>query len=822
MGSDYRPDRHPTSSTKRAKNLKLLCALALVTLLASPAYSQYVETSIKLPDTLGPLGGPYHLAWDENPAHPRLYIGGESDSGGVIVAEAITCKRLARVRTGPVKALYFVPPARKLYVAGLNIDSVLVVDCATNQVTSAINAAGVVPVMQYNVRNDRLYCGGDSITVIDCDEDSVVHTIAVAASSFAYDSATNKLYAGSNGPLAVVDCASDSVVAFLSEVSAATALCLNPTARKVYATTIHTLFAIRVAGDSIVAQVAFDSLKPLLACDPVRNRVYCTYHRNDWGHWSSIDCSADTVLLSCLTSYPLTFLACNSSRDMLYVFLRTACDEVVMYNATTGEFLSSILLDGVPRGGGWSQTLGRLYCLPNSDGTGYSLCLLSSIDGAGDSIAGVVPLTVRAEHIALDTAHNRLYFSYGSTACGCVGTIDCAQNVVTSYVYGGASPYEICYNPNNNRLYWRSGGRSMTVYDCSTDTKVRTLSASGDVGGMRVHPGLNKLYVFSYVNGVGSAIDVVDCDADSVTGVIATDCEYFTELLLVPEDNTLWCLGPWSVAVIDCLGDSIVAVAPDTFGTLSDACACPEARRIYVGESECAWSVNMDKPGEVDALHARMPGFSDMRFLNIPGAHKVYWTANYSPTSARLFVIDTKTSTLVDSLWLNRNVSDMCLDHTGRYVYCVPRSSFDTTATVLDAWGDSVVSRFMLPPMIVAEKDALAANRATNRIYVTQHDEYTHGNEIPVIRDSIVVGLVEQGAATISVRSGEPTLLRRGTPLQVSTDAELWDATGRRAAVLKSGPNDISLLAPGVYFIRQGLGTRGEGLGKTRKVVVTR
>jgi len=29
-------------------------------------------------------------------------------------------------------------------------------------------------------------------------------------------------------------------------------------------------------------------------------------------------------------------------------------------------------------------------------------------------------------------------------------------------------------------------------------------------------------------------------------------------------------------------------------------------------------------------------------------------------------------------------------------------------------------------------------------------------------------------------------------------------------------------LAPGVYFIREGLGTRGEGSGKARKVVVTR
>jgi hypothetical protein len=34
--------------------------------------------------------------------------------------------------------------------------------------------------------------------------------------------------------------------------------------------------------------------------------------------------------------------------------------------------------------------------------------------------------------------------------------------------------------------------------------------------------------------------------------------------------------------------------------------------------------------------------------------------------------------------------------------------------------------------------------------------------------------------------------------------------------------NDESWLAPGVYFGREGLGIRGEGLGKTQKVVVTR
>jgi hypothetical protein len=39
---------------------------------------------------------------------------------------------------------------------------------------------------------------------------------------------------------------------------------------------------------------------------------------------------------------------------------------------------------------------------------------------------------------------------------------------------------------------------------------------------------------------------------------------------------------------------------------------------------------------------------------------------------------------------------------------------------------------------------------------------------------------------------------------------------------LQPGANDVRALVPGVYFIREGLGTGGEGLGKTRKVVVTR
>ena len=810
------------SLQNRAVGLKVLvCAMAMGILLASSAYPQYLDAVIRLPDTLGPLNGPYHMAWDENPAHPRLYIGGEDDSGGVIVAQAITCKRLARVSTGPVKALCFVPPQGKLYVVGLGTDSVAVVDCATNQITSTIHTASIVSVMQYNSRNDRLYCGGSSVTVVDCAADTVVRTIAVAASAFAYDSAADKLYAAdSSGPLAVIDCASDSVVATLPEVGSAMALCLNPTARKVYAVTTDTLFAIRTDGYSVVARIPFDSLKPLLACDPQRNRVYCTYHKNDWGHWSSIDCSADTIIQTCLTPYPLTFLACNSARDMLYAFFRTACDEVVVYDATTGQPVTNIMLDGVPPGGGWSSTLDRLYCLPLGDGTGYSCCLLSAVDGTGDSIAGVVPLTVRAEHLVLDTVHNRLYFTYGSSACGCVGVVDCAQNVVTSYVYGGASPYAICYNPNNNRLYWRTG-TSMTVYDCSTNTKIKKVNASGDVRAMRLNLGLNKLYVFSYDSQSQPVIDVVDCERDSVIGTVDIPAEgSHYELLLVPEDNTLWHLSTRSVVVLDCMGDTIVAAVHDTLGTIDDACACPEGRRVYAaGVTAALRAANMDKPNEIDTLHEWINGGAGMRFVNVPAAHKAYWVVNYSPSSAHLFVINTRTCTLADSLWLNRGIAGMCLDHTGNYVYCAPTASMDSTVIVIDARVDSVVARFDLPPMIVAEKNPLVPNRATNRIYVAQSDVYICGNEIPVIRDSMLLG-VEELVTPGSTGCINPTIVRRGSPMRVSVTSELWDASGRRAAVLKAGLNDIERLAPGVYFVREGPQVSSRKPQAVRKVII--
>jgi len=77
----WRPNNRSTYCHSRAVRLKVLLCASVLLLAATIGHGQWLESVIELPDTLGPLNGPYHLACTDNPAFPRLYIGGEADSG---------------------------------------------------------------------------------------------------------------------------------------------------------------------------------------------------------------------------------------------------------------------------------------------------------------------------------------------------------------------------------------------------------------------------------------------------------------------------------------------------------------------------------------------------------------------------------------------------------------------------------------------------------------------------------------------------------------------------------------------------------------------
>jgi len=795
--------------------LVLLCVLWL--LLTSAAYPQYLEATVKLPDTLGPLTGPYHLAWNESPAHPRLYIGGEGDSGGVIVAQAITCERLARISTGPVKALCFVPPHGKLYVANAGSDTLKVVDCSTNQVVSSVWIAGESPVLQYNRLNDRLYCGGSSVSVIDCAADTVVHAIAVEANVFAFDSADGKLFAGSNGQLAVVDCANDSVAADFPCIDSVGALCYNPTAGKVYATSGDSLYAVRVRDDSLVAARYFGGLVPILACNTLSNRLFFVDGISS-RYLRCVDCATDSAVLR--TEFDLTpySLACNAVRNLVYF---GSYGEVGVLDGTSGQLQKWITTQS-NTGCGWSPGLDRLFCPPvwRQSEPPAKLCLLSTVDGSGDTVAGFLPLTIGATSVTLDTVHNRLFFAYPTLRLGCVGAVDCDSNVVTWYqLVPGAEA--VCYNPNNDRLYYgaydlNADTSVVVAFDCAAKTIVKKVPVNGQVHAFRLHKSLNKLYAETY----GGGLYAIDCNSESVRSYTPWPDMYPGVQFVVPEDDTYWYLGPAYTMIVDCVADTVRSLVANHLATVSDACACPEDRRVYAGGLvKEAWAIDMDDPAHVDTLHDRFLGNDGLRFVNLPRARKAYMVVNYSgplPGHSRIFAIDTRSSALTDSFSWGRQVSGMSIDHTGNYVYCSCLE--DSVFFVIDGRRDSVITMVRLPTLPVGP---FFLNDLTDRMYVAQYGPH-HGSWLPVVRDSMLVGLEETCEASTCVRLGVPTILRGGSRLRASAASELWDATGRKASVLKPGPNDISHLAPGVYFVVEEPQASSHKLQAVRKVVLAR
>jgi YVTN family beta-propeller protein len=776
--------------------MKLAAAvLALSLLIPTTLLGQYIETVVKLPDTLGPLYGPYHLAWDDNPAHPRLYIGGESDSGGIIVADAGNFRRLARIRTGPVGALSLNPLRGKLYVSGTGqTDSLRVVDCATNRVVKSIWVSGGTSVLCYNSINDRLYCANrsaSSIAVLKCSEDTVIRTIPLTGRPgvFALDSFDNKLYAGvSDGALTAIDCARDSVVASIPRISSVYgALCLNPTAKKLYSTCVESLFAVDTRYDTVVSRLYVDSLTACLTCDPQRNRVYCATS----GAVISIDCGADTVMLSICGG--ATGLACDPTRDKLYY---TRSHVVDVANGTSGQSLARMRLDGDFPAAFYCPSREQVYCLPDTGS-------LTAVSCAGDSAAGAVPLLMWAQNMWLDSVSNRLYFQgYNS-----VGVVDCSLNIVKAYNSTVNSPGYICYNSTSRRLYSTAEVRGVAVLENCGDTLLRlvkTIPVSGSMDGIVANPLVNKVYTR---NWEGTApMDVIDCSADTLLRSLDVSADF---MFLVPERNQLWCVTTTWITVVDCVTDSVVADTAHYWGSLGGVCCALEDHKLFI----CKWGVlhilDMDDFSRVDSLLRPAATHSTGQVLMyVPNAHKVYWTADIPEAEGydSVYAIDSRTNAVLSRFRVT-GVSMMCMDHSGDYLYCTAR--YADSLFVIDTRTDCVVATVQLPT--ATSRPIL--NRRENRIYLWTEDYYFCG--IPVVRDTVGVGILGPAVGTLRPMMC-PTIVAHGVPLLCAAPTVLYDASGRRVAALRTGLNDISHLVRGLYFRRETLG------GRTSKMLVVK
>jgi len=266
----------------------------------------------------------------------------------------------------------------------------------------------------------------------------------------------------------------------------------------------------------------------------------------------------------------------------------------------------------------------------------------------------------------------------------------------------------------------------------------------------------------------------------------------------VPELEKLWVIHARGFLVIDMKHDTVVVDTVRGWNWLAGACVAADDRKVYVSGEVYLYAIDMDNTAHIESLGRANHGEHYLYYA--APARKLYWACrNDIGIPDSVYVVDTRTDSVVSTLLGASLTSGMCLDRSGNYVYA--SGSTDTLFYTIDTRTDRVVNRMHVPLNL----QGLVLNESTHRIYCEPYwdDSYQLGRAcISVIYDSAGVGLYDELAKPVD-SAPYVTFIRRGKPLCSAEAAVLYDATGRSAAILRTGSNNINHLAPGVYFVRK-------------------
>ncbi len=138
-------------------------------------------------------------------------------------------------------------------------------------------------------------------------------------------------------------------------------------------------------------------------------------------------------------------------------------------------------------------------------------------------------------------------------------------------------------------------------------------------------------------------------------------------------------------------------------------------------------------------------------------------------------------------------------DQASNRVYCTDEGS--DQVTVLNCATNQVIASVA----VGQGPRALAGNPFRNRVYVANY----YGSSISVLNDS-APGIEESLEPQVTSRKLEPTVVRgvlflpEAASHKPQATSRLLDISGRKVLDLHPGANDVSRLAPGVYFVLSG------------------
>jgi len=786
--------------------VRSLFGLLAVGCLLSAVSAQWLETEIQLPDSLSGIWESIRLVCDT--ADNRILVGGENDDY-VIVIDAQTNAKIARIPMHDgVRDLLYVPELRRVYCTSKSRRFIYVIDPRACVIDDSVMIPVFTGYMAYSPSANKLYStlGSDkAIRVVDCAQGSYVRSIGLQddVGQMCWVPSVNKLYClqVDSGRIAAIDCTGDSLLGYINVGPVPRCLLHSPLSGRLYCSlySIDSLAIIDPFSDSVVRRIGVSHKPGRLGLNPVLNQVYCSsVTRNEV---SIISGQGDTVIG--------TMVLPNAVSSFSYDPLDSAVlaldnkDWLRIIDVRNNEYLDSMYV-GSDADKFYDSRTSLFYTTRGRT--------VSVFDVPTRSPVAQIELGIRTSGVCWCPVGNKLYCATGVLGDTDVATvvIDCESNRTIGSVPTPEVPERLVYNPLHNKMYVANGGyqeSTLTVIDCYGDTVVARAPAGISIVCMCYSPGYDEVYTGDgvYTHGVY----VVDCSNDSVVAALSTRL-FPVDLAWCGRQKAVYvaCSYDGYVQAIDCATHQITADIP-TPGRPQALLYWPEGNLMFVALKDSDQVAAIDC--RTNQVVARIPvGYSPASLVLASDFGEVYCG---NSTGHDVTVIACSTLTPVATIDVRASPTLLAYDSIAGRVYCV--CWVQSVLSVVDCRSHSLATTIALGD----GANYAAWSPASRRLYVSNN----MSTNLSVIRDTAVLGTEEPRDVLPSNNVPLATVVRgvlnlsKGTSTS-SSPSWLLDAAGRKALDLKAGANDLSALAPGVYFVTV------DGVWNTvsvRKVIVT-
>jgi DNA-binding beta-propeller fold protein YncE len=761
----------------------------------SAASGQWLERQVVIGDTFGGFGFPEGIV--VNPMSGNVYV----ETSPVQVFNPTTREKVRSLSTWGTAA--FCPSSGKGYLFGAR-DSVIVIDGVADTVIGRRTINFQAEAVACSPLSNRLYLGAsdsDTLVVFDPEGDSVLHKVDVRGDvrRLLWDSESNRLYIGmeeDSGLLKVLDCTADTLLPGVrTGISHVFDLALSITSHKLYCAGADHNWVPRVVAVS-TDSLGFVDTVPGLPVDygiiysPVTDRLYASHYGEGL---YVVDCRNDSIRNR--LDLPLSELAVSSLDGKVYASHHDSA--LILVVDTTDAVVGSIRTPGTGNADALAFWPKRNEICGATDGAFAFI-----VDAVADTLTAEINYQTSTPYrMVYNAAVDKLYlFCYERHE---VLVVDSTFGTPKRIPMGntGTCPLPVLDQALNR--FYAVGSRRLRVIDCNTDSIVGSQNTPEVTRPIPVLvPYLNEVCVFS--SEPGDTVYAYDGLRDELSSLFRLPSAVTSAVYDARSNRVFFACGaPPAVRVLDPRTDSVVKTFEVGDGSLGGRLAAnPDLGQIYYTTRGSFKLYTIDVLADSVVGSVNVPWNVDTLMLN-RGLGKLYMC---SRETAAVLVFDCGQGAIVDTI--DADFHDACeMNERNDKLYL-------RYGAVVDCLKDSVVA--MLPPDSL-DPVSMAWDAIDNRVFQADTSMlYVYRDELSGAADK-PVGVRTQRLPTIV--HGVVFLPPAASPKPGASC--LIDVTGREVWDLHPGANDVRALAPGVYFIREGQGTRGEGPGETRKIVLT-